>query len=178
MGLTPKKKRFAKEYIVDLNQTQAAIRAEYSPRSAYAQGCRLMKDAEVVEYIQVLMDKRSKRTEITADRVLEEIARIAFFNVKSLHDPNTGLLKNILELDDVQSAALAEVTETSAMDEERGAVVINKKYKLYDKVKSLEQLGKHLKLFSDKIEISGKLETLTDEELQLKLKALINGSSD
>ena len=76
--LTDKQKRFCEEYLIDLNATKAAIRAGYKEKTAYAQGQRLLKKVEAQEYLQELMDERSKRTEITADRVLQELAAIAF----------------------------------------------------------------------------------------------------
>ena len=77
-GLTKKQERFAEEYLVDLNATQAAIRAGYSPKTAYSMGQRLLKNVEVQKAIQAAMEQRSKRTEITQDLVLDEIGKVAF----------------------------------------------------------------------------------------------------
>ena len=75
--LTPRQHRFVLEYLVDLNATQAAIRAGYSAKTAYSQGQRLLKNVEVAAAIQAGMDKRAKRTEITQDYVLTGIRNIA-----------------------------------------------------------------------------------------------------
>ncbi len=76
MKLTEKQKRFCKEYLIDLNATQAAIRAGYSKKTAYSIGQKLLKKAEIQKYIQKLMAKRSARTEIDADYVLKGIRDI------------------------------------------------------------------------------------------------------
>jgi phage terminase small subunit len=77
MVLTHKQARFVEEYLVDLNATQAAIRCGYSPKTAYSQGQRLLKDVEVATAVAEGMAERSKRTEITADNVLRELWAIA-----------------------------------------------------------------------------------------------------
>lgn len=78
MALTAMRERFVDEYLVDLNATQAAIRAGYSPKTAYSMGQRLLKDVEVQAAIQEARARREKRTEITQDRVVQEIADNAF----------------------------------------------------------------------------------------------------
>lgn len=80
--LTEKQKRFCEEYLIDLNATQAAIRAGYKEKTAYAQGQRLLKKVEVQLYLKELMEQRSQRTEITADTVLKELAKIASADVE------------------------------------------------------------------------------------------------
>lgn len=75
--LTDKQKRFCEEYLIDLNATQAAFRAGYKEKTAYAQGQRLLKKVEAQQYLQQLMQQRSERTGVTADEVLHELQRIA-----------------------------------------------------------------------------------------------------
>ena len=94
MALNDKQRRFAEEYLIDLNATQAAIRAEYSEKTAYSQGQRLLKNDEVQALVQELMAARAKRTEITADNVLAELAKHAFLDPKSFFD-DSGNLKNM-----------------------------------------------------------------------------------
>lgn len=77
MKLTEKQKRFCEEYLVDLNATQAALRAGYSQKTAYSIGDENLKKPEIREYLQELIDQRSERTGITADTVLKELERIA-----------------------------------------------------------------------------------------------------
>lgn len=71
--LTPKQEAFIREYLVDLNATQAAIRAGYSERTACEQASRLLADVKIAELVKAAMDKRAERTEITADYVLNGI---------------------------------------------------------------------------------------------------------
>ena len=78
MALNAKKNRFVEEYPVDLNATQAAIRAGYSKKTAYSIGQRLLKDVEIQDAIQQAMKDRSERTGITQDKVVEELGKVAF----------------------------------------------------------------------------------------------------
>lgn len=80
MALTEKQERFVAEYLVDLNATAAAKRANYSERTAYSMGQRLLKKVEIQAAIQEAIKKRARRTEITQDMVLKELAAIAFSN--------------------------------------------------------------------------------------------------
>ena len=76
--MNDKQKRFCEEYLIDLNATQAAVRAGYAQKTAYSQGQRLLKDVEIAETITKLKSMQSKRTGITADRVLEELSKLGF----------------------------------------------------------------------------------------------------
>ena len=147
--MNERQKRFADEYLVDLNQTQAAIRAGYSERTAFEIGRGLFNKVDVRHYIQERLDKRGKRLEITADRVLQEIAKVAFSDMSEFaewRESQATLIDSNL-LDKVQTACIQEVSgQTNA----NGSTV---KIKLYDKLKALEVLGKHLKLFNEKIDI-------------------------
>jgi phage terminase small subunit len=151
MALKPKVAAFVQEYLLDLNAKQAAIRCGYSPRSAEVQGYRLLCTPEVKEAVQKAMDKRSRRTEITQDMVLNEIALLAFGNIKRVFGPD-GQLIPVEQLPDDVAATITEVTSRMVTSEGEN-VVIDRKYKLADKKASLELLGRHLKLFTDKIEV-------------------------
>lgn len=150
--LNEKQKRFAAEYLVDLNATQAAIRAGYSEKTAYSQGQRMLKNVEVQAAIQEAKQKRSQRVEITQDRVLQEYARLAFFDPRKLFEEN-GKPKDITALDDDTAAALAGLDvleEYEGSGEDRELVGYTKKYKLANKLGALDSLGKHLGLFDGK----------------------------
>jgi phage terminase small subunit len=97
--LTRKQELFVAEYLIDLNATRAAVRAGYSPKTAYSQGQRVLRNVEIHKAIQAAMDKRAEKLEITADRVLKEIAKLAFFDVRKLFNSD-GSPKQICELDD------------------------------------------------------------------------------
>ena len=76
--LTEKQKRFCEEYLIDLNATQSAIRSGYSVKTARQIAQRMLTNVDIQSYIQELREKQSKRTEITADKVLEELGSVAF----------------------------------------------------------------------------------------------------
>lgn len=80
MKLTEKQKRFCEEYLVDLNATQAAVRAGYKQKTARSQGQRMLTNVDIQNYLQELMKKQSERTGITADDVINELKEIAFAN--------------------------------------------------------------------------------------------------
>jgi phage terminase small subunit len=151
--LTDKQLRFCKEYIVDLNATQAAIRAGYSEKTAKSQGNRLLTNVDIQKKTQELADKRSERTEITADNVLKEIARLAFSDPRKLFD-SQGRLQKVTELDYDVAASITQI-EAVTKDLGEGEVEYINKIRFADKGVNLERLGKHLKLFTDKLEQSG-----------------------
>lgn len=142
--LTDKQKRFVEEYLVDMNATQAAIRAGYSEKRASELGWQLLQKTTVQEAIHRAMDERSKRTEITQDRVVAELAKIAFADrgafARVAHGGRVVELTDTDELTEDQRAALAGVEETK----------FGIKVSTYDKVRALELLGKHLGLFDGK----------------------------
>ena len=108
MELTPKQERFVAEYLIDLNATQAAIRTGYSAKTAASQGARLLKQGGVARAVHTAQQARAVRTEITQDRVLQELARIAFFDIRRLYRAD-GSMKDPCELDADTAAALASI---------------------------------------------------------------------
>lgn len=163
--LTPKQEMFVREYLIDLNATQAAIRSGYSAKTAGWIGPQLLAKTHIAAAIQSQMDKRAAKIEITAERVLQEIAKMAFANMQDLYDER-GILKPISELPREVAAAVQSVkvnlTEACAVQE----------VKLWDKKGSLELLGKHLVLFTDKVQHSGAV-AVTPE-----LTLVLNGGKD
>jgi phage terminase small subunit len=133
-GLTPKQAAFVREYLVDLNATQAAIRAGFSAKTAESQASRLLRNVKVGGAINLAVAKRAEKTELTAERVLKEIGLIAF---RPLETEDTE------EPDDDDDEYVRRVKEKLRSPDLRVA----------DKLKALELLGKHLKLFTEKIEI-------------------------
>lgn len=111
-NLTKKQQRFVAEYLLDLNATQAAIRAGYFERTARQQGQRLLSNVDIQAAIQKQLEARSERTQITADRVLEELAKLGFSNmldylrISDEDDPFVDLSQMSRE----QAAAVQEVT--------------------------------------------------------------------
>ena len=168
-NLTPRQRRFAEEYLLDLNATQAAIRAGYSPRTAEQQGSRLLSNANVQRATAAGMAARSKRTEVAADRALLEIARLGFSDLRRLFHGD-GRLKHPHEWDDDTAASVASI-EIVARKVGDGVVEYVSRIKLWDKGKALEQLSKYLGLGREQgpLEQPSRLTHLTDEELYRRL---------
>lgn len=158
MALTDKQEMFCREYLVDLNATQAAIRAGYSEKTANRIAAQLLSKLDIEKRIQELMNDRSERLEITADYVLNRLVEIDQMDVLDiLH--NDGGIKPIHEWPKVWRTSLsgmdlAEMFESK--DGERDLVGIMKKIKWPDKVKNLELLGKHknVSAFVDKVDLT------------------------
>ena len=106
MALNDKQQRFVDEYLKDLNATQAAIRAGYSAKTAYAIAEKLLRKVEIQQAVQDAKKARSERTEINQDRVLQELARLAFFDPRKMFHGD-GSPKAIHELDDDTAAAVS-----------------------------------------------------------------------
>lgn len=156
-SLTPKQEAFVREYLIDLNATQAAIRAGYSEDTAGAIGHENLKKPEIATRIERLMDARSKRVQLDADRVLQEIAAIGFAKLDA-----AGMIQEMEKLvaEGLDPRALARLSYP-------------------DKLKALELLGKHLKLFTDKHEHSGpdggpiQVKNLSGDQIDARIAALL-----
>jgi phage terminase small subunit len=161
-SLTDKQQRFVAEYLIDLNATQAATRAGYSRKTANEQGARLLAKVSVRYAIEEAMKAREKRTNITQDRVLQELSRIAFFDIRKLYRED-GSMKAPHELDDDAAAVLAgiDVIEQQTVDVDgEGNVTrsptLTKKAKVFDKGGALTLAMRHLGMLTDKTELTGK----------------------
>ena len=156
MALNAKQRRFVEEYLLDLNATQAAIRAGYSAKTASAQSFDLLRKPEIASAIQEAMQKRSEKTGITAERVLAELARLSFADIRKIFTED-GQLRPVHELPEEVAASISsvEVVTSRVPGGEPTEVEYTSKIKFWDKRGSLELLGKHLKLFTDKTEVTG-----------------------
>lgn len=176
--LTEKKALFVREYLVDLNATQAATRAGYSAKTAHSQGPRLLDDVDVAAAIGRAQQERAERTGITADRVLAELAKVGFSNLSDVTDWGTREVAfgfdgdgKKLPAEDIGEAAMVRYVDApyvkpvnrddlpahirSAVSE----VALTRdgfKIKMHDKVGALTQMGRHLGMFTEKVEMSGK----------------------
>jgi phage terminase small subunit len=148
-GLSPKQELFIQEYLVDLNATQAAIRAGYSPKTANNVGTQNV--IKLGSYIEAAKKERSERTEITADRVIKELARIAFVDFRKVAEwgPGGVTLRASDELTEDEAAIVSEVSELTGENSR------SIKSKRFDKLKALELLGKHLGMFAEKVQVGG-----------------------
>lgn len=159
MALTPKQRRFVEEYLVDLNATQAAIRAGYSPRSAKQVGDALLSKPHVAAAVAALQAERTRRTQIDADYVLNRLVEIDQMDVLDILRDDMSL-KPVREWPKVWRQYLSgfDLAEMFAGNgDERAAIGILKKIKWPDKVKNLELLGKHVgvQAFRERVEHSG-----------------------
>ncbi|MHC1788294.1 terminase small subunit [Solidesulfovibrio sp.] len=178
-GLNEKQAQFVKEYLVDLNATQAAIRAGYSAKTAGWIGQQLLTKTHIAEAVRLEMEARSQRTEITADRVLAEYAKLAFLDPRRFYD-DKGCLIPIHELPADTAACIAGMdvsTERVGKDADGSAEFATvRKIKLVDKKGALDSVARHLGMFNDKLNLSGSLEQrvreMTSEEIQAELAAL------
>lgn len=144
-GLTPKQAAFVREYLVDLNGTQAAIRAGYSKKTASKMAYELLHDVPyVMEAIDKAKAERLERLKLKADDVLVELARIATLDVARACDEEGNLLPPHKMPEDVRRAV-------SGVEQS----LVGMKYRFADKLRALELIGKHLTMFKDQVEHSG-----------------------
>lgn len=164
--MTDAQKRFADEYLIDLNATRA-YKVAYSrckkDETARANSSRLLTNANIQNYISEKQKEIEKRTEVTQDMVIQELAKIAFFNIKDIYNKD-GSLKQIKDIDNNTAKAIASVKtlqkagsmkiniNMQGQDEEIPLEHIEEQtieFKTNDKTKALELLGKHLGMFND-----------------------------
>lgn len=158
-GLTPKQAMFVAEYLLDLNATQAAARAGYSAKTANEQGAQLLANVSVRSAIDAAMAKRANKLEITTERVLAEIARLAFFDARNLFDEGGNPIR-VPDLDEDSARAIVGMDVVMIGNADMGIGQVQK-VKLADKKGALELLGRHMGLFKDTLKISGSMETVT-----------------
>lgn len=161
--MTNKQKRFVEEYLIDFNATQSAIRAGYSVNSADKIGPELLGKTSIKKEINKALGERSRRTGITQDRVVQELARIAFVNFNDIVNEN-GEIKSDASADDL---ACVESYKVENGDSINGSSS-KREVKLASKMKALELLGKHLGMFSDKFDVNMNLPVIISGEDELE----------
>ena len=159
LKLTPKQKLFCKYYLISLNATDAAIKAGYSKKTANRIGTENLSKPVIREYLESQMKSKEQELDISVDRILRELASIAFLDISEFYNDD-GTLKNIKQIDETARRAIQSVTTR----EEQGATIENgeikpqffnvNNIKANDKLKALELLGKYHSIFKDKIEHS------------------------
>lgn len=150
MKVQEKRSLFVREYLVDRNGTRAAIAAGYAPRSASVTSCRLLRNAKVRAEVSQQTERRLERLEVTADAVIQELAKIGFANMKdylSVRDDGSVYV-DLSRISPVQAAGLADL-RIDEYTSEKGCIR-RTRLKLGAKTRALELLGKHLKLWSDR----------------------------
>ena len=162
--MTDAQKRFCDEYLIDLNATRA-YKVAY-PRckkdeTANAASSRMLRNVKVQEYISEKQKEIEKRTEVTQDMVIKELAKIAFLDIRKLYAEN-GQLKNVADIDSDTAGAISSLEtleEYEGYGDDREKIGDTQKVKLLDKTKALELLGKHLGMFKEKVTIDGNVNT-------------------
>jgi phage terminase small subunit len=171
-SMTPKQERFVEEYLVDLNATQAAVRAGYSARTAREIGRENLDKPDIQAALQTAFAARSQRVEIDQDWVIRRLARIADLDLRKLFTDD-GTLRPIQELPEDVAGAISSVDVIKRKDDAEEYRV-----RLPDRIRALDLLGRHLGMFRDRVEVTGRgLETLlpelTDEELLERFMAKV-----
>lgn len=161
--MTNKQKRFVEEYLIDLNATQAAIRAGYKPDNAGNVASELLGKTCISAEIEKALAERSKRTGVNQDRVVQELARIAFVNIDNIVD-DYGEIRPTATEDDL---ACIESIKVKTSDNQFGGSM-EREVKLSSKLKALELLGKHLGMWNDKLDVNMNLPIFMEGEDQLE----------
>jgi phage terminase small subunit len=156
--LTPKQELFVREYLVDFNATQAAIRAGYSKDTARQIGSENLSKLYIQQAITDLVNSNNvkEKIEVTVERVLEEYSRLAFLDIREAFDDNGNLLPISAMPEDVARAINGFDTSVWKENGDDGGVETTKKVKFIDKRGALQDLGKYLKMFIDRVEHTGK----------------------
>jgi len=154
--LTAKQKRFANEYLIDLNAAQAAIRTGYSIKTAKSQGQRLLTNADLKKYIEKHLDKDAESNKILIAKVIQELQKIGFSDINDYMtwDEETG---KIIPSKDIDTTALSQVVISEkhlAVKKESEIIDRQVKFKMHDKIKALDILSKYLKLYSDNVNVN------------------------
>lgn len=139
LGMTNQQRLFADEYLIDLNATQAAIRAGYSPRTAQQQSSDLLSKPLIRDYIDQILAEQSRRTGITIERILREYARIALLNPSKVIDTATAAIRNDATEDDLAAIQSIKVKATQS---DKGDS-IEREVKFASKQAALERLEKY-----------------------------------
>ena len=164
--LTAKQEQFCREYLIDLNATQAAIRAGYSVDTAKQIGYDNFTKPYIAERIAELKAEREKRTEITAENVLREIAKVGFSNLLDYMTVQADgyAYVDMSNMTRDQAAALAEISVDEYTDGsgEDARPIKRVKIKTHNKITALENLAKHLNICADTLKVSGEIEVTTD----------------
>lgn len=164
--LSPKQERFVAEYVIDNNAAAAARRAGYAEKHADHLGYQLLCKPLVAEAVEKKRKELARRLNVSAERVVQELARIAFADTTHVIRVINGrvTVEETANLDDDQRAAIAEISETTNAN--GGSLRV----KLHDKVRALELLCRHLGILNDKLDVNAKMEVESrDRELEALL---------
>ena len=170
--LNPRQTRFVAEFFTNgMNATQAAISAGYSAKSANTYGTHLLKRRKVAALVEKKMEPIIRKLDISKERTLNELGRLAFFDAAKLFAPD-GSLKRIEDIDEDTRSVIAGIEVSDIWDsgdgEQRSIVGTLKKVKLTDRLSALDKLMRYHSLYLDTVEHTHKV---TLEELIMKADA-------
>lgn len=163
--LSAKRQRFVNEYLKDLNATQAAIRAGYSEKTAHVQGPRLLGNVSIKAAVDAAIARRNKRLEVSQDKVVRELAKIGLADIKDYLSYRTEKTQVGVDEEGNPIFDYQPIIEMIHSDDADGTVIqevsLSQKgvfsFKLADKMKALELLGRHLGMFTDNVNLSGEV---------------------
>jgi phage terminase small subunit len=161
---------FAREYVIDLNGTRAAIAAGYAESGAHVRAAELVKKRKVQKLIQDLQAKRASKLDLKAEHIAEELRRMAFSNMLDYMRIDDGEPRiDLSTLTRDQAAAIQEIREdtTGGTGDGERKQIVRTTFKLADKRGSLELLGRHLGMFQDNLKVTG-LEGLAERINKLR----------
>lgn len=162
--LNDKQQRFVDEYLIDLNATQAAIRAGYSVKTAEVIGFENLRKPKIAGAIAEQMAERSKRTGVNQDRIVLELAKIAFVNASDVINSDDATIKAGATADDTAAIQSVKVKVIPTKEGEG----VEREIRLNDKLKALELLGKHLGMWNDKPDVKVNIPIVISGEDQLE----------
>lgn len=162
--MTEKQKRFVEEYLMDLNATQAAIRAGYKVDNARQIAAENLAKPYIAEAIEKALAERSRRTGINQDRVIQELAKIAFVNIADVVGSDCEILPDANEAD----LAAIESVKVKTIPTKSGETGVEREVKLSSKLKALELLGKHLGMWNDKMDVNMNIPIIFEGETELE----------
>ena|SRR5438046_2884840 len=163
---------FAREYVIDLNGTRAAIAAGYSQKGADSKAAQLLGNVRVRKLVDAHLSRRATKLELKAEKVAEELQRMAFSNIldfMEIDEQGRPVGLNLANITRDQAAAIQEITEdtTGGTGDGERRLILRTKFKLADKGKSLELLGRHLGMFQDNVKVTG-LEGLAERLSEIR----------
>lgn len=153
--LTDQEKIFCRKFVTHFNQSKAYVEAKYSKTGANANASRLIARDSIRNEIDRLLKRTTDKLDLTAERVLKEIEKLAFSNIKNLYDKD-GKIIPVHKMPDNISVAIQEVVEDNI-----GKATVRRKYKLSDKKANLEMLGRYFNLFTDSLKVDVDLEAIS-----------------
>jgi len=171
-------KRFCEKYFETLNASESALYAGYSKKTYAVIGHDLLRRPDVIEYLSKLRAKEAKKHNITKERLIEEYAKIAFFDIRDIYNQD-GNLVSIKDIDNNSAGAIASIKsfEEYETDKSGSKILIgtNKEIRVFDKIRALQDLGKHLGLFEKdndqkKVSVIGIMSTERIKEISNELE--------